>query len=138
MGIEVVRIAEEVNKHHHTKTCKKHSPNCRFRYPKFPIWKTTLVRPCHYTEIAEKKEKNIEYYTNILRKVKEHLEDDELIVKILTKYDKKNETKEQYNINRKQRILKLLEVAKVDEEIYFMALKYSRAGYSYHQKRDLQ
>ena len=30
-----------------------------------------------------------------------------------------------------------MEVAKVDEETYYMALKYSRAGYSYHQKRDL-
>ena len=55
--------------------------------------------------------------------MKEHLEDDELIAKILTKYDKKNETKEEYNINRKQRIIKLLEVAKVDEETYYMALQ---------------
>ena len=60
VGIEVVRIAEEVKKHHHTKTCKKYSPNCRFRYPKFPIWKTILVRPYPYIEIAEEKEKNIE------------------------------------------------------------------------------
>ena len=69
--------------------------------------------------------------------MKEHLENDDLIAKILTKYDKKNETKEEYNINRKQRIIKLLEVAQVDEETYYTALKYSSAGYSYHQERDL-
>ena len=137
VGKEVAKIAEEVNKHHHTKTCKKHTPNCRFRYPKFPIWKTILVRPYPYAEFAEEKEKNLEYYLHILKKVKELLEDDELIAKIMMKYDKKSESKEEYKINREKRILYLLSVAKVDRDIYCKALKYSRAGYSYHQKRDL-
>ena len=43
VGKEVARIVEEVNEHHHTKTCKP--PKCRFKYPKFPIWKTILVKP---------------------------------------------------------------------------------------------
>ena len=31
VGKEVAKIVEEVNKHHHTKTCNKTTPNCRFR-----------------------------------------------------------------------------------------------------------
>ena len=37
VGKEVVWKAKEVNQHHHTKTCKKGTPKCRFRCPKFPI-----------------------------------------------------------------------------------------------------
>ena len=37
VGKEIVKIVEEVNVHHHTKTCRKNSPKCRFRYPKFPV-----------------------------------------------------------------------------------------------------
>ena len=33
VGKEIARIAKEVNEHHHTQTCKKNSPKCRFRYP---------------------------------------------------------------------------------------------------------
>ena len=137
VGKEVVEIAKEVNKHHHTKTCKKKSPNCRFRYPKFPIWKTILVRPYKYTEFAEEREKTLQHYADVLKKVKELLEDDEIIESITMQFDKKNETKEEYVENRKKKILELLSLANVEEKTYLNALKYSRAGYSYHQKRDL-
>ena len=53
VGKEIVKIVEEVNVHHHTKTCRKNSPKCRFRYPKFPVWKTILVRPHPKWEFAE-------------------------------------------------------------------------------------
>ena len=137
VGKEVVRKAKEVNQHHHTKTCKKGNPNCRFRYPKFPIWKTILVKPYPDCEFDEEKENNLKYYADILRKVKELLEDNELIETIMDKYKKETETKDEYELNRKKRILELLNVAQVSESDYLMALSYSRAGYSYHQKRDI-
>ena len=34
VGDDVAEIVNEVNKHHHTKTCRKRSSICRFNYPK--------------------------------------------------------------------------------------------------------
>ena len=73
VGKEVVRIVQEVNKHHHTKTCKPR-PKCRFRYPKFPIWKTILVKP-YKSHFDEEKEHYLKKYSDILKKVQEFLED---------------------------------------------------------------
>ena len=102
VGREVVRIVREVNQHYHTKTCRKGSPKCRFRYPKFPIWRTILVKPYPPCEFDEERDKNLKYYKEILDKVKEVLEDEELIKTIMQKYDKKTETKETYEMNRKK------------------------------------
>ena len=135
VGHEVVRIAEEVNKHHHTKTCRK-LPKCRFRYPKFPIWKTILVKP-YNSEFAEEKEHFLRKYAETLEKVQSLLEDEELITSIMTKYNKKTESKKEYKINRKKRILQLLEIAEISEEDYLEALSSQRVGYSVHLKRDI-
>ena len=137
VGKEVVRIAKEVNQHHHTKTCKKGSPKCRFRYPKFPVWKTILVKPYPPCEFDEEKDCNLKYYADTLAKIKEHFEDEELMDSIMQNYDKKTESKEEYVVNRKKRILELLKVAEVSESDYIAALSFSRVGYSYHQKRDI-
>ena len=59
VGKEVVRIVSEVNTHHHTKTCRKGHPKCRFRYPKFPIWRTILVKPYPKCEFDEEKDNNL-------------------------------------------------------------------------------
>ena len=69
--------------------------------------------------------------------MKEVLEDDEIVESIMKKYNKKKETKEQYKINRKKRILELLVHAEVSATDYCEALSYSRAGYSVHLKRDI-
>ena len=76
VGEEVVRIAKEVNQHHHTKTCKKHSPKCRFRYPKYPVWKTILFKPYPSCEFDEERDNNLKYCAETLKKVKELLEDE--------------------------------------------------------------
>ena len=76
---------------------------------------------------------NLKYYSDILNKVKALLEDNELIETIMNKYDKKTETKVEYETNRKKRILELLSLANVSEGDYITALNYSRVGYSYHQ-----
>ena len=46
VGRVVAKIAQEVNKHHHTKTCRKHDTTCRFNYPRFPAPYTMIVEPC--------------------------------------------------------------------------------------------
>ena len=99
VGKDVVEIVLSVNTHHHTKTCRKGHPKCRFRYPKFPIWETVLVKPYPACEFDEEREKNLKYFADTLAKVKEVLEDQEIIDSIMAKYDKKSETKEQYNSN---------------------------------------
>ena len=45
VGHDVARIAEEVNVHHHTKTCRKYNETCRFNYPRFPSHKTIIAQP---------------------------------------------------------------------------------------------
>ena len=129
VGSEVARIAEEVNKHHHTKTCRP-LPKCRFRYPKFPIWKTILAKP-YQTEFLEEKAHYMKKYEDTLKKVQDLLEDIDIINSIMTQYNKKTETKEEYQVNRKKRILQLLEIAKVSEDDYLEALSWTRAGYIY-------
>ena len=93
VGSEVARIAEEVNKHHHTKTCRP-LPKCRFRYPKFPIWKTVLVKP-YKTEFTEEKAHFMSKYEDTLKKVQELLEDNDVIDSIIKQSDKKKKTKEE-------------------------------------------
>ena len=95
------------------------------------------MKPYPPCEFDEERDKNLKYYREILNKVKEVLEDNELIETIMQNYDKKTETKETYEMNRKKRILQLLEVAQVSEFDYVNALSYQRVGYSYHQKRDI-
>ena len=135
VGKDIVRKVEEVNKHHHTKTCKP-LPKCRFRYPKFPIWQTVLVKP-YKCEFAEEKEHYMKKYEEILDKVQKLLDEEEIIKSIMDQFDKKSETKEEYSINREKRILQLLEIAGVSRDDYLEALSWSRAGYSVHLKRDI-
>ena len=52
---EVIKIVEEVHGHHHTTSCHKYSPTCRWGFPHFPVWKTILAKPMKETgEEAEK------------------------------------------------------------------------------------
>ena len=65
------------------------------------------------------------------------MEDEEAVKQIMSKYDKQNETKEQYNANREKRIKDLCKQAEVNYEDYLKALSTSKSGYSVVQKRDL-
>ena len=98
---------------------------------------TILMKPYPACEFDEERENNLKYYADTLAKVKEVLEDEEIIESIMVKYSKKTETKEEYEVNRKKRILELLVITDVSESDYVQALSYSRAGYSVHLKRDL-
>ena len=109
---------------------------CRFGYPKFPIWFTILVKP-YETEFPEEKKAYMKKYAEILKKVRAVMEDEEVIAEIMKKYNKDKESKSEYETNRRLRILELLEIAGVEPNEYIEALSWCRAGFSLHQKRDL-
>ena len=45
VGPIVKAIAEVVNQHRHTKTCRKYKPPCRFKFPKLLSYKTLIATP---------------------------------------------------------------------------------------------
>ena len=136
VGKEVARIALEVNKHHHTKTCRKHDTTCRFGYPRFPAPYTIIVEP-YKAQSTEEKEAVLSNYRKILRKVKDVLEDNEITTKIMERYSKQSESKEEYKENIVSRIKDLLKIAGVDYGEYIQALGTSKSGYSIVQMRDI-
>ena len=73
----------------------------------------------------------------VLIKVQAVLEDEEAVKKIMAKYDKQNETADEYKINRRERIKDLCKAAEVRYEDYIKALSMSKSGYSVVIKRDL-
>ena len=136
VGNVVAKIAEEVNRHHHTKTCRKHDATCRFGYPRLPAPYTMIVVPCT-AETQQEKEKLLVKYQKILRKVKDVLEDEDAVKEIMSRHDKQNETHVEYIRNREKRIRELCVMAKVNYDDYLKALATSKSGYSVVQKRDL-
>ena len=136
VGNDVAKIAQEVNKHHHTKTCRKHDITCRFKYPRFPSPKTIVVTPC-YASDAKERETKLTRHREVLSKVKAVLDDEDAISKIMDKYDKQAETKEQYKSNREKRIKEVCKLAGVGFDVYIEALGTSTTGHSVVQKRDL-
>ena len=121
VGQATATIAQEVNKHHHTKTCRKHDTNCRFGYPRFPSHITIIVEPCKEKDQEKKKEK-LAKNRDILRKVKEVLENEESIKKIMENHNKQDETKEEHQGKIKEKIQKLCELAGVTLSSYYTAL----------------
>ena len=136
-GLKIIKIAEETLKHHHTKACRKHGGKCRFRFPKFPIWKTIMSRDLNDNDLDKKQEK-LKKHKEVLDAVLVILEDTEIVEKIMDKYDKSNETIQDYKENRKKRILEVLKLAKISEEEYIIALQEScRKGISIILQRDI-
>ena len=136
VGKDVAKIAEEVNRHHHTKTCRKHDTTCRFGYPRLPAPYTIIVEPCKADSPA-KKERELAKYKKVLGKVQAVVEDEEAMCKIMNQYDKQNETCEEYIANREARIRQLCRVAEVSYDDYIKALSTSKTGYSVVLQRDL-
>ena len=77
---------------------------------------------------VEARNKHLEKHKEVLGSVLAVFEDTEKIDDIMNDYDKENEDINQYRENRKERILKVLEVAGVDPEDYVTALKESYFG----------
>ena len=87
------KTVPEVQKHHHTNSCRKYNGTCRYNFPKFPCKKTILATPkvLKYSNEEEKKkreseiEKNNKKYGEILKDAKELLDDGNLEERILKK-----------------------------------------------------
>ena len=136
-GIEIIKIAEDCLIHRHTKSCRKYGTNCRVNFPRYPMWKTELTREM-VEDDEEKKKAKKEKHTKILVSVMDILEDEEKIKQIMDSYDKQNESIGEYKFNRKERIEKVLELAKVDKDEYLEAvLETSRKGISVVLARDI-
>jgi hypothetical protein len=68
------KIVEEVQFHHHTKSCRKYNNNCRFNYPRYPSKKTIIAKPFPDTMDQDEKQKKLETQRGILKRVKDILE----------------------------------------------------------------
>ena len=75
-GMKIVKIARETQTHDHSKTCKKHSPECRFGMPRYPMWKTILSKPIKGDDDEEKSDRRIKH-KEVLKAVLGVLEDEE-------------------------------------------------------------
>ena len=133
VGEDVVKIANEVQKHHHTKTCRKHNTTCRFHFPRPPAPKTIL-------RIPVKKEDRATYVEaeKLIQKVMDIVTDPKIVEEIMGKYDKDSE--EAGTDHKEKRELRIKEVckrARVDYDRYLAALGLSGSGYTYHLARDI-
>ena len=136
VGKDVARIAGEVNKHHHTKTCRKHDTTCRFGYPRLPAPYTIVIEPCK-ADTPARKEKLLTKYRKVISKVQDVIEDEDAMQKIMSQYDKQNETKEEYTANREKRIKQMCQLADVSYDEYIKAISTSKTGYTVVLQRDL-
>ena len=62
----------EVNWHHHTKTCRKHKPGCRFGFPRFPCGYTIIAQPMK-KEMQSAEAETMAGINYVSRKAKKHL-----------------------------------------------------------------
>ena len=131
---DVKGIVNEVNTHHHTKACRKKGTTCRFNYPRLPSTETIIAKPYIHMDVvdkkgeqvsAEEKRKIFQKLNAKLEKIKEKLEDDDLM-KVLE------------NLSLEEQISELCKKCKVSVEDYTKALKYSYGRYSITHKRNLQ
>ena len=97
-----------------------------------------LLLENHQPQFPKKKK---EKYSDILKKVKVILDDQDMIQNIMNCYDKENESLSEYKINRRERIIKVLNLAGLntdeDYELYKSALEMSKSGYSIILERDI-
>ena len=126
-GMKIIEIVKAVQVHHHTKSCKKNgcAATCRFRFPKYPMWKTILTIFHMDEDDPEARKERREQHTILLKKVMDVLEETEVMDEIMLGYSKEDESIKEYRLNRKDRIFKVLELAEVDPDDYVTALKES-------------
>ena len=77
-------IVQEVQIHSHTKACRKHGTKCRFSYPRFPTLQTIISVPVNKLPLtAEERKSKIEESKSVLKKVKNVLENDDIMEEIV-------------------------------------------------------
>merc|ERR1711894_228074 len=136
VGPDVAEIAKAVNKHHCTKTCRKHGTNCRFKYPKPPSPKT-IIQEKPKEENEEKRNQSVAKGLKTIRKVMDVLEDEKNIEKIMAEFNKETETSEELINNRVRRIKMVCKMADVSYDDYIEALRMTSHGYKVVLARDI-
>ena len=136
MGNDVATIAKSVNEHHCSKTCFKKGGSCRFKYPKPPSPHTIIVQPLK-DKSQEKRKQTLAKGSLIIQKVAAVAENKEIISDIMKNYDKENESKIDYKINRNERIKEICKRADVKLDDYLTALGNSSSGYKVVLARDI-
>ena len=136
VGKKAAEIAKKVNNHKHTKACRKYGTNCRFSFPKYPVWKTLVTNPSIQLSDSQKNK-----HKKILTDVKDILNDENVIKNIMKKFNKDEESIDEYIRNREKRVKMVLAAAgyktEEDFDLYIEALSCSSAGYSIILKRDI-
>ena len=130
-GADVVLIAKETQTHHHTRSCKKKITLCRWKMPKFPSDETLICKP-----VPEHQKDELPNAEKALEKVLAVINDKELMELVWESCPEKGDSREDYILNRKKRIMKLCELADVSFNDYKRYLKMSRCGYSVVLQRD--
>ena len=137
VGEKVAKIAGEVNKHCHTKSCRKYDTSCRFLFPKYPSICMIIAQPISGVDDKEKKER-MKKYKDTLKKVAEILNDEEHVNEIIGSIgSSENEPLHIYKVNKKKRIELLLEKANTPLHEYEEALSHTNVGYKVVLERDV-
>ena len=137
-GKKLMELAQEVQQHSHTRTCHKYDDSCRFHKPTFPIKKTTIFQKEINPDDTQADKDVTKENPKLLNKVKELLDDKETINKIMTKYNKLEESAAEYKDNRDERIEELMKMAGAKYDEYLNALKSSvKQGYMILLERDI-
>ena len=74
----VNEIAQEVQKHKHTKSCKKYGTNCRYGFPRLPSSKTILAKPLPDDMDPTERKAILESAKQLLGAAKDLLESEDL------------------------------------------------------------
>ena len=137
VGKDVAKIAQEVNRHHHSKTCRKRGTRCRFNYPKPPSPYTIISKPIEGKSPEEKKV-ILEDNHHIINKVLDVLEDEANLDKIMGKFEKQSEIPgDDHDDSKAERIQEACKLADVKYDEYVAALGQTDHGYSVVLSRDV-
>ena len=132
VGAKAAERAEDVQTHGHSRRCKKKPPDCWFGFPKFPCDRTLIARP----EVTDKKE--FEKAKIKLKKVKEILEDEQMVKHIMEEHPMKEDaTVEEYETTRKVRIKALVDMAGIEYEEYHSYLEMNIKSVQVVLQRDI-
>ena len=142
VGPIVAAIAEKVNQHRHTKTCRKYQTVCRFKMPKLPSYETIIAKPTPKDLCPKIKKKMQEEQRVIFKKVREVLDNKAAMEEILLEFPKTEEHSAfEAKEGRAKRIDSVLTraglIGEEGKKRYRDALAQSFAGYSVVMARDI-
>ena len=118
-------IVQEVQIHHHTKTCRKYRTKCRFGYPKYPSDETIIAQPLRKEDFESEKQykEKLLHLENTLKRVKDVLNEmDDLF------HSKVEEDQKKLKEIQEKGLDNVLFKAKVTRQEYDEALRVSKNG----------